>query len=206
MQNVFCLYNECFLDDMVGINSLTFHVGSTGWGWILMASNVIYCKLHCHYGCEVDITIFLPAHHKQRYVKLRHPKPTGKVIGNVSSKGLMDQLWILSLMVGQRCWVASENDICDIVWYSVISCSMCLDLRNTRWILSCQQKWLFSSFHLLSICIPYPIHNNGTSRSNDSSNQSDVCGWCRAYGRIILSNHRKSQPVTRQTQARSTSL
>lgn len=69
------------------------------------------------------ITIFSPAHHKQRHVKLRHSKPTGKVIGNVSSKGLMDQLWILSLMVGQRCSVASENDICDIVWYSAISCS-----------------------------------------------------------------------------------
>lgn len=171
------------------------------------------------------ITIFSPAHHKQRYVKLRHSKPTGKVIGNVSSKGLMDQLWILSLMVGQRCSVASENDICDIVWYSAISCS-------PRWspqicILSSQlldvlglakhkmnpimskKKRLFSSFHPLSICIPYPgypIHNNGNSRSNDSSSQSDVCGWCRAYGRTILSNHRKSQPVTRQTQARSTSL
>ena len=54
------LFVWCLLNNLFGINSLMFHVCSTGRGWILMASNVIHCKLHCYhhlFACAPQTTL-----------------------------------------------------------------------------------------------------------------------------------------------------
>ena len=209
------LFVWCLLNNVFGINSLMFHVCSTGRGWILMASNVIHCKLHCYhhlFACAPQTTLcqastsqthwlgdwqrFLQSADGSTLDPVSHGRTT--LLGGLGERNLRYSVISCSPRWSPQICILSSQ-LLDVLG---------LAKHKMNPIMS-KKKWLFSSFHPVSICIPYPgypIHNSGNSRSNDSSSQSDVCGWCRAYGRIILSNHRKSQPVTRQTQARSTSL